>query len=1308
MLIVIQMLLRRYFDVLSCCVKNISRVFVNSRFFTFVTNVASTNVWNSAVSYSPNIVYASKPTSTQRESQSDDDDAVIADAATLDYRPRMHARHGQGAAAAQARSPRSKLSDFFHLWVNNIRLLYWGLDDLAPQSPEGMGNLQSDSKKKQKRREIAAVPTSTFTRELETVEDQRKDKRDQPPKTPDGCDEPREPIKISFEKVQTPGHTKRPAPQPPKIVLSQDTEKSIKPECHKDTAITPKSCVTTTESFRSSITTPTTASTPVQTPTTPQTQLPPLLVTDSWRLANKGLVVTEMPTPPSQESSSDSVFTDPGEITSPITASTKAQVAKLELESPLKMIDSKEEKKIPFVISRHKKIHLSMLSPRISVTLNNKTTPSEMNASTLQRRHSVYESPVNEGTVLRRVASLTLDSNSAKKKRSSKSIVTQKTDRHKQFEEQELSTSKITALSGKSVKKSITPVIDRTDTCVLADEFRSAQSKSSQAYGEQSMPEDIHRYEEEVKKLRDEIKRLREISINRQKSTKGQSTQTSPRSSSPIDGSARETNNFNRESSIRSDIVADLEESKMTRVLSPASTDKVGNRSCLSHQSFIPPPPPPPSPQVLASESAQGSERTVSSSAPKLTDISRIPSPPPPPILTQSITNTFPPAPPPPPPPPPTPMFNTTIPPPPPPPMQTIISAISPPSPLQNAVPPPPPPPAPPSMPVQKVDSDIPLPPPPPPPMPPQGITYELSACMKIEIPPPPPPPPTPMLNTCGVPPPPPPPPPPLASMTGGLINAVPPPPPPPLPGTQSSMNGPPPPPPLPGMPTLNGIPPPPPPPIAGSVAGPPPPPPMAPPALPGATGPCPLPAPPVGGWNPPSRAIMRKEPLNPDVPMKPLYWTRIIVPVTATSQTSVASESPTQVPLWLELAEEENINMKEFANLFSRQVRQKNLVKKSEETSNKSSKIQPAKILDSKRSKMVGILEKSLHIDFSEIENAAYNLDTSVISLETLQQIYEIKPTEKEIAEIAAHEAEYPDIPIDQPELFLKRLSGIKHFSERIACLMLQSEFQDAISSVSYKLNNVRTTCDFLMQSESLKKVIAIILTLGNYMNGGNMMRGQADGFGLEILGKLKDVKSNVPGVTLLHYVVNATLSLEKDHNFDEPLALPVPEPADIEAASTIKFDDIAKELDRLEKELQICAQKCNTVVEADLTMSKVFKEKVDSFMARASIELANEKEELLEAKNRFKAVMRFYQFIPKGATLETAEPYDFFNLWLGFCRDFKDIWKKEQQRIRKERMEEARKKLENKSDVVRVKLNPHGLKARLQKLATKKQTQR
>lgn len=47
-------------------------------------------------------------------------------------------------------------------------------------------------------------------------------------------------------------------------------------------------------------------------------------------------------------------------------------------------------------------------------------------------------------------------------------------------------------------------------------------------------------------------------------------------------------------------------------------------------------------------------------------------------------------------------------------------------------------------------------------------------------------------------------------------------------------------------------------------------------------------------------------------------------------------------------------------------------------------------------------------------------------------------------------------------------------------------------------------------MESKSLKTVLAIILALGNFMNGGNRQRGQADGFGLEILPKLRDVKSS------------------------------------------------------------------------------------------------------------------------------------------------------------------------------------------------------
>jgi formin 2 len=75
---------------------------------------------------------------------------------------------------------------------------------------------------------------------------------------------------------------------------------------------------------------------------------------------------------------------------------------------------------------------------------------------------------------------------------------------------------------------------------------------------------------------------------------------------------------------------------------------------------------------------------------------------------------------------------------------------------------------------------------------------------------------------------------------------------------------------------------------------------------------------------------------------------------------------------LWDQLEEAEIDDIKEFSDLFSRQVVERKPTKKKEE---KPSKVQAMKILDSKRSQNVGILSSSLHVDFSEIENGKYSL---------------------------------------------------------------------------------------------------------------------------------------------------------------------------------------------------------------------------------------------------------------------------------------------------------------------------------------------
>ena len=102
----------------------------------------------------------------------------------------------------------------------------------------------------------------------------------------------------------------------------------------------------------------------------------PLLVTDSWRRANTNLAVTDVPTPPSQESSSDSVFTDPGEIIlAGMVAEAEARNQRIYNENQLKptCIIERTDKtckcKTPslvpshFTVSRHRKIELSPASP---------------------------------------------------------------------------------------------------------------------------------------------------------------------------------------------------------------------------------------------------------------------------------------------------------------------------------------------------------------------------------------------------------------------------------------------------------------------------------------------------------------------------------------------------------------------------------------------------------------------------------------------------------------------------------------------------------------------------------------------------------------------------------------------------------------------------------------------------------------------------------------------------------------------------------------------------------------------------------
>ncbi|XP_069465115.1 formin-2-like isoform X2 [Ambystoma mexicanum] len=480
---------------------------------------------------------------------------------------------------------------------------------------------------------------------------------------------------------------------------------------------------------------------------------------------------------------------------------------------------------------------------------------------------------------------------------------------------------------------------------------------------------------------------------------------------------------------------------------------------------------------------------------------------------------------------------------------------------------------------------------------------------------------------------------------------------------------------------------------------------------LPG-TGPCPppLPAPGlnsascIGGGGSPAPPMLgfmsafgmqqtsgcRRKPIEPRRPMKPLYWTRILL----------NNKRDSNAPLVWEAIDNLNLEYEEFEDLFSKAA-----VKK------------VAKLLNTKRSQAVGILMSSLHLDMKDIRHAILNFDTSVVDLETIRALFEIRAQADEMEMLTNHvksSEESPDVPsLDKPERFLYELSLIPNFYERAFCILFRDAFLENIPSIHRKIELLRNVCETLRKGPAVKQVLAVILAFGNYMNGGNQSRGQADGFNLDILPKLKDVKSGDKSHTLLTYIASYYLrhiyecgQEEKSFLFQpEPQdVFPLPKPEDLSQVSHMKFEDFQKDLQKLKQDLKACEMQVKQVnrVSSEENLHP-FKEYMEEFIKQAKKKQEAEENLLAEVHKSFLETTTYYFMRPKQGEKEVSMQ-DFFSIWLEFSKDFEDFWKKEYKIIIQERLDEiSQKQTIESAPIVSKPKKPEGLKAKLGLCKTK-----
>ena len=402
---------------------------------------------------------------------------------------------------------------------------------------------------------------------------------------------------------------------------------------------------------------------------------------------------------------------------------------------------------------------------------------------------------------------------------------------------------------------------------------------------------------------------------------------------------------------------------------------------------------------------------------------------------------------------------------------------------------------------------------------------------------------------------------------------------------------------------------------------------------------------------------------------MKPLFWTRI---QTGNVQPVYGANGMKETTIW-ELIDDLEVDGNVLEDNFGKAVMKPKETKEVKEVQ----KVEGGKkIIEGKKSTNLGIFLKSKKIDVDFVRQVLVECDNSEMDAETLEQLLGYKSPEDELSMLQDHVNNKPEEPLDGPDQFLYDMSKIHMLDHRMTCMLFQFTFSGLCEDISIKLEYMKTCCRFLSKNQDLKQVLTVILACGNYLNGGNKQRGQADGFALDILPKIKDVKTKDNFSNLLNYVVRVWIE-KFDENKGTPEAiLPVPEPGDIDKARNLDFEAERADCNKLFNEVDSVQKKIVLISDrASEEVKEPFDGKMRNFIAKAQAQIKNLKEDVEETFVKFVDCMKYYKYAPKKGKLEDVKPTEFLDSWYIFCTDFKNAWKKEQLQIRAELAKKEKK---------------------------------
>uniref|UniRef100_A0A3B5LEW8 Formin-like 3 n=1 Tax=Xiphophorus couchianus TaxID=32473 RepID=A0A3B5LEW8_9TELE len=309
--------------------------------------------------------------------------------------------------------------------------------------------------------------------------------------------------------------------------------------------------------------------------------------------------------------------------------------------------------------------------------------------------------------------------------------------------------------------------------------------------------------------------------------------------------------------------------------------------------------------------------------------------------------------------------------------------------------------------------------------------------------------------------------------------------------------------------------------------------------------------------------------------------------------------------------------------------------------------------LLDANRSKNLAITLRKANKTTEEICKAIEKFDLKALPVDFVECLMRFLPTEVEVKVLRQYERERR--PLDQlaeEDRFMLLFSKIERLTQRMNIITFVGNFADSIGMLTPQLNAIIAASGSVKSSPKLKRMLEIILALGNYMNSSK--RGSVYGFKLQSLDLLLDTKSTDRKMTLLHYI--ALIVKEKYPelaNFYNELHF-------VDKAAAVSLENVLLDVRELGKGMELIRRECS------LHDHPVLK----GFVQASDPQLDKLQRDSKTAEEAFNSVVSYF-----GESAKTTPPSVFFPVFVRFIKAYKDAV--EENELKKKQEEAMREKL-------------------------------